>query len=144
MESSNSEDLDCFENLDIKQLIGNIVFISGPMFAGKSDKILNLAEQFESVEAFKPACHIRDGKTISSRTGKQIPCKLVQDIRESKESDRQAIIIDESQFIECNQLIETLDFFKKEKRTLIIAGLRKKNKLEYWPNYKILKKRVIY
>ncbi len=129
------------EVLTKAELDGKITLITGPMFAGKSNEIIALAEQFESVEAFKPAIHTRDGETIRSRTGREIPCHLVSDIAEIKNSRAQAVIIDEFQFIDVEQLKDILEYFKKERRTLIIAGLRKKDRTEYWPNYKLLKEK---
>ena len=124
-----------------EELDGKITLITGPMFAGKSDKIIALAEQIESVEAFKPAIHTRDGETIRSRTGREIPCHLVSDVAEIKNSQAQAVIIDEFQFIDVKQLKDILKYFKKERKTLIIAGLRKKDRTEYWPNYKLIKEK---
>lgn len=129
------------ENFTKESLEKKIVLITGPMFAGKSNKVIEFAEKFDSVEAFKPAIHTRDGEKIKSRTGKEIPCHLVEDIRDVKKSKTQAVVIDEFQFIDKKQLIDILEYFKKEKKTLIIAGLRKKDRLEYWPNYKLLKEK---
>ena len=129
------------EILTKADLDGKITLITGPMFAGKSNEIIALAEKFENIEAFKPAMHTRDGELIKSRTGRKIPCHLVNNMAEVKNSKAQAIIIDEFQFIDVEQLKDILDYFKKEKRTLIIAGLRKKDKVEYWQNYKLLKEK---
>lgn len=129
------------ETLTKAELSEKITLIAGPMFAGKSDEIIELASQFESIEAFKPAIHTRDGETIRSRTGREIPCHLVSDITEIKNSKAEAVIVDEFQFINVEQLKDVLDYVKKEKKTLIIAGLRKKDRVEYWPNYKLLKEK---
>lgn len=129
------------EQLTKTELNGKITLITGPMFAGKSNKIIELAELFESVEAFKPSIHIRDGNTIYSRTGKEIPCHLIDDIEKIKESKAEAIIVDEIQFFNVELLKDVLEYFKREKRTLIIAGLRKKDRIEYWQNYKLLKEK---
>lgn len=110
------------------------------MFAGKSNAILTLTEQFESVEAYKSALHKRDGNFIRSRTGKSIACQLLDDMTQSTQNQAEVTIIDEYQFIPIEQLKEIVENFKRQKRTLIIAGLRKMDRTKYWSNYKYLKK----
>lgn len=113
------------------------------MKASKSKWLIEEANsgKYISVDAFKPLSHNRGGDFIVSRgTDKKLPCKRVMDITEALSSEADCIEIDEYQFFNSDQLKYTLQELKKKPfKTVIVAGLDKKDGLNYWTNYHIVK-----
>ena len=120
-----------------------IIFVNGCMAAGKSKWIIEEAssEKYYTVDAFKPMSQNRAGDFIVSRgTDKKLPCKRVMDITEVLGSKADCVIIDEYQFFNSDQLKYILQELKKKPfKTVIVAGLDKKDGLNYWTNYHIVK-----
>lgn len=120
-----------------------IIFVNGCMHSSKSLFLINEAksDKYCIVEAFKPLSHNRGGSHIVSRgTNDKIPCKRVMDITEALSSEADGIFIDEYQFFNSDQLKYTLQELKKKPfKTVIVAGLDKKDGLNYWTNYHIVK-----
>lgn len=121
-----------------------IIFITGPMRSGKSKYLIEYALKYKDViEAFKPEMDTRDGDFIVSRAmTDKIPCKRIKDARDVLMSNKEIILIDEYQFLQKEQLEDTLKALSKTDKTVIIAGLDKIHTGEYWANFEVVKKYV--
>lgn len=119
-----------------------IIFAFGCMKAAKSKWLIEEANsgKYYTVDAFKPMSQNRGGDFIVSRgTDKKLPCKKVMDITEALASEADCIVIDEYMFFNSDQLKYTLQKLKqKPLTTVLIAGLDKKDGLNYWTNYHIV------
>lgn len=124
----------------------NIKLVFGAMCSGKSKYLIDLYKkeilEKKTVEAFKPMSKNRGGDFIVSRgTDDKLPCKRIMDITEALASKADCVIIDEYQFFNSDQLKYTLQEFKKRPwQSVYIAGLDKKDGLNYWTNYLIVEK----
>lgn len=124
----------------------SIKLVFGAMCSGKSKYLIDLYQkeisEGKTVEAFKPMSQNRGGDFIVSRgTDKKLPCKRVMDITEALASKADTVIIDEYMFFNSDQLKYTLQEFKKRpNQSVVIAGLDKKDGLNYWTNYHIAEK----
>lgn len=119
-----------------------IIFISGCMKAGKSQWLIEEAKsgKYYKIDAFKPLTKNRGGNYIVSRgCESKLSCKKVMDITEAIASKADCIVIDEYQFFNSDQLRYTLQELRKRPFTnVLIAGLDKKDGLNYWNNYHIV------
>lgn len=120
-----------------------IIFVNGCMHSSKSLFLIKEAtsDKYCTIESFKPLSHNRGGDFIVSRgTDDKLPCKRVMDITEALASTANKILLDEYQFFNSDQLKYTLQELKKRPNTtVIVAGLNKKDGLNYWNNYHIVK-----
>ncbi len=87
-----------------------MVLITGPMFAGKSDKLISLIEEDKQTDylVFKPKLDTRS-KNIVSRVGKVIQALEVDSFQEIYDeiinygADLKSVFIDEAQFFKLNK-----------------------------------------
>lgn len=123
---------------------GNMILISGPMYAGKSRQLINMYKKFESEGAnqiaFRPSFDTRT-KTIESRAGGKIPSVSVNNSEEFKEAakSKDIIFIDEFQFFD-EELIKTIIKYQKKGTNFVISGLDKDFLKENFYSYNELKK----
>lgn len=119
-----------------------IIFVSGCMKAGKSKWLIEeaISGTYFKIDAFKPLSKNRGGNYIVSRgCENKLFCKQIMDITEALSSQADCIVIDEYQFFNGDQLKYTLQEFKKRPFTnVLVAGLDKKDGLNYWNNYHIV------
>lgn len=104
-----------------------LTVITGPMFSGKSEKLIDVYSKIynkETVIAFKPSKDKRDGTYIKTRSNSaKVPAKVIQDYKEVLDYiDYKVILIDEAQFIKGNSKI--LSYLSEVKRCdIYVAGL---------------------
>lgn len=104
-----------------------LTVITGPMFSGKSEKLIDVYNKIynkETVIAFKPSKDKRDGTYIRTRGNSvKVPAKVIQDYKEILDyKDYKVILIDEAQFIKGNSKI--LSYLSEVKRCdIYVAGL---------------------
>lgn len=119
-----------------------IIFVSGCMKAGKSQWVIEEAKsgKYYKIDAFKPLTKNRGGNYIVSRgCESKLSCKKVMDITEAIASTADCIVIDEYQFFNSDQLKYTLQELRKRPFVnVLVAGLDKKDGLNYWNNYYIV------
>ena len=106
-----------------------ITVITGPMFAGKSSKLIEIYSNkynTNKIQAFKPSKDIRDKTYIKCRQYlTQIEAKVVknyQDILNNINLEKKVIMIDEAQFIEGDPRI-LLDLSLIYNYEIYVAGL---------------------
>lgn len=126
------------EHIDIVK--NSITSFHGPMFAGKSETLIKITEEFTSVDAFQPLVHTRDGLFIKSRNGKQSKCKLIDSVEEVMSSKSDLIVIDEYQHFDSEMFEKTLIELKRTQRMVIIAGLNINFNIKYKHNFELLQK----
>ena len=108
---------------------GKLILISGPMYAGKSRRLINiyneLVEDNLKAIAIAPAADNRT-KEIASRSGISIPTIKVKSIKdiEKEIKDYDYIFIDEFHFFN-EELISVVKKLLKKKKTLVLSGLDK-------------------
>lgn len=105
-----------------------IKVITGPMFSGKSDELL---EEYDKkyhkskILLFKPLIDTRDYGVVKTRIGKEIPAILIKDLKEIKKYlDKKitTIFIDEANFLIGDAKI-LLDLSINKDIDIFIAGL---------------------
>ena len=103
--------------------------ITGPMFSGKSSKLIEIyVDKYYNgkVQAFKPSKDVRDKTLIRCRQySKQIDAKVVssfEDILKNLEPEGKVLMIDEAQFLSGDPRI-ILDLSLLEDYEIYIAGL---------------------
>ncbi|MBQ2639253.1 MAG: hypothetical protein IJF92_00605 [Bacilli bacterium] len=106
-----------------------ITVYTGPMFAGKSSKLIEKYASIHNVHrvlAFKPSKDTRDKTKIKSReyikTIDAIVIKKFEDILKYVSNDCKVIMIDEAQFIEGDPKV-LLNLSIKEEADIYVAGL---------------------
>ena len=110
---------------------GLITVISGPMFAGKTKKLIeyyrDLKKANKKILVFKHATDARYSQSeIVSHDNERIPTLLVEDIKEIKkflDRDTEVILIDEIQLFFSEEVISFLDNLAKEGKEIIVSGL---------------------
>jgi len=118
-----------------------LTVITGPMFAGKSSKLISMALAHRIAGhytvCFKPSNDVRynknkiathDGKTINAiPIDPNIPSQILTRIQEFKpfsDEEIKVVLVDEAQFFESKSLIKTIeDLLYIDGRTIIISGL---------------------
>ena len=105
-----------------------LTVITGPMFSGKSDELIDVYDRVYNKEVaicFKPSKDKRDGTYIKSRakSNHKIPAKVIENYDEVlKYQDYKVILIDEAQFIKGDWRI--LEYLSEVKDCHIyVAGL---------------------
>lgn len=111
-----------------QQNLEGLHLILGPMFSGKTTKLLEYVHQAqENVISFKPAIDIRyDQGMICSHDGLKREAVVVSSGHElyKKAKNQQMIAIDEVQFFD-DSIIEIVEKLIHEKRTIVVSGLDK-------------------
>ena len=104
-----------------------LTVITGPMFSGKSEKLIDVYNKIynkETVIVFNPSKDKRDGTYIRTRGNSvKVPAKVIQDYKEILDYiDYKVVLIDEAQFIKGNSKI--LSYLSEVKRCdIYVAGL---------------------
>lgn len=106
--------------------------ICGPMFSGKSSKLISLLRRLPHakyvVQAFKPSTDDRRGmSTINSEDGAEYPAYSVKrsvDILDLVEEETDIIGIDEAQFFDM-KLTEVCKELARRGKRVVVAGLDK-------------------
>lgn len=123
---------------------GKIVLVYGPMKSGKSATLIdiynNLIKQGVVVECFKPTIDTRDVGFIKSRAYDfTVPCKMLYNMTDCIKSNADVVMIDEFQFIQSQIILEIVNTFKNNNKTLYIFGLDKIANGDEWPAYSVIK-----
>ena len=106
---------------------GKLILISGPMYAGKSRRLINiyneLVDNDEKAIAITPALDNRT-ETIESRSGISIPSIKVNSIKEieSRLKNYDFVFIDEFHFFN-DEIISVIKKLLKKNKTLVLSGL---------------------
>lgn len=116
-----------------------ITIITGPMFSGKSKKLIDIYERNAKLGykqiCFKPFLDTRDGNTIHSRDSKQmLEAKLIESLYELEDynfDDIECIYIDEAQFLQGD--INILFKLSALGKSIFISGLYAISEQEYFP-----------
>ena len=118
---------------------GKLILISGPMYAGKSRRLINiyneLVDNDEKAIAVTPALDNRT-ETITSRSGVSIPSIKVNSIKEieSEMKNYDFIFIDEFHFFN-DEIISIIKKLLKKNKTLVLSGLDMDFKAENFEAY---------
>lgn len=110
---------------------GNLTVITGPVFAGKTKKLITYYQELKSSEkkllAFKPVIDKRYSNTeIVSHDGERVSAlavKNVDEITNFLDKDIEVILIDEVQLFFSDEVIGYLNNLVKEGREVIATGL---------------------
>jgi thymidine kinase len=122
---------------------GKLILISGPMYAGKSRKLIQIYNELvkdkKKAIAISPAEDFRT-KQISSRNGAKIPTIKVETIKdiEGKIKNYDFIFIDEFHFFN-EELIYIIKKILKKNKTVVLSGLDKDFKAINFEAYDKLK-----
>jgi len=120
-----------------------LTVITGPMFSGKSSKLISMAMAHviagHHVVAYKPVKDIRypeDDKNISTHLGQMFPARsinseladeiplYISDYQRKTETNIDVVVIDEAQFLDGPGLIQSVEWILYERgKTIIISGL---------------------
>ena len=122
---------------------GKLILISGPMYAGKSRRLIHIYEELvedqQTAIAIAPA---EDDRTteITSRSGVSIPTIKVKTIKEieNKIKNYDFIFIDEFHFFN-EELISIIKKILKKNKTVVLSGLDKDFKAVNFEAYDKLK-----
>ena len=118
----------------------SITLITGPMFSGKSEYLIN--EYLEKSKELEILCinYIDDNRYsneeyLSSHNGKKIKCKKVKELNDIKNIEKyKYIIIDEGQFFK--DLFDFCLLYKKKGITIIIGILSSTYKMTLFEQFK--------
>jgi thymidine kinase len=110
---------------------GLITVISGPMFAGKTKKLIeyyhNLKEADKRILVFKPTIDKRYSQTeIVSHDNEKIPALAVKEVKEISQfldQDTEIILIDEVQLFFSDEMVGFFDNLAKEGKQIIATSL---------------------
>lgn len=110
---------------------GSLTVITGPVFAGKTKKLIAYYQELKSSEkkllAFKPVADKRYSDTeIVSHNGEKVPAlavKNVDEITNFLDKDIEIILIDEVQLFFSDEVISYLNGLVKEGKEIIATGL---------------------
>ena len=129
------------ENKNIIFKDSEFILITGPMFAGKSKTLIDLFYQNKNIEAFSPNIDTRTQDIISrDYKDKSIHCKKISNPLEITNSNADIIIVDEFQFLgPVELLVDAVNELKKQKKTIVMAGLDLLASGAEWQNYTRLK-----
>jgi thymidine kinase len=122
---------------------GKLILISGPMYAGKSRKLIQIYNELvndkQKAIAIAPSEDNRTEK-ILSRTGTSIPTIKVEKIKEieNKINNYNFIFIDEFHFFN-EELISIIKKISKKNKTVVLSGLDKDFKAINFEAYDKLK-----
>ncbi len=120
---------------------GEFVLITGPMFAGKSKTLIDLFYEDKNIEAFSPNIDTRTQEIVSrDYKDKSIRCKKISSPLEIINSKANIVVIDEFQFLgPVELLVDAVNELKKQRKTIIMAGLDLLANGAEWKNYTVLK-----
>src|SRR4051794_205354 len=110
---------------------GSLIVITGPMFAGKTKKLIEyyyeLKSKGKSILAFKPVIDERYSQTeIVSHDGEKISAVAIQnieDIAQFLDKKTDVILIDEIQLFFSEEIAGYLDNLAKEGKKIVLSGL---------------------
>ncbi len=110
--------------------LGQIVVVTGSMFAGKSEELIRRARRAlyakQKVQVFKPAMDDRyDEKDAVSHEGRRIPAVPVSDARQLRgaiDKDTDLVCIDEAQFFG-SEIVALAVELADSGREVLLAGL---------------------
>lgn len=115
------------------QYAGTLIMHVGPMFGGKTTALNESAKKFKlagyKVQAFKPTIDDRYSTKdfIVTHDGDKIPCIRIDNMKDLlyhvNVINPDVIAIDELQFIEDNNTVETILSFLENGKTVVLAGL---------------------
>lgn len=114
----------------MKTSIGSITVICGPMYSGKTEKLLSVIRRAQcakkKVQIFKHSLDDRyDKRCIISHTGDKIPSSLISngsELLESVLSSTDLIALDEAQFFDLD-IVNTLMEIRNQGYDIILSGL---------------------
>ncbi len=122
-------------------------FITGTMFAGKSNELIKIIKYFESdiineIYSIRVYKHKRDNRwddltNIYTHDGKLFPCKPINSFKQvlneiNGKKRKQLIFIDEIQFFDFKDS-ENLQLLVQKSEKIFFAGLTKDYKSRYFP-----------
>jgi thymidine kinase len=122
---------------------GKLILISGPMYAGKSRRLINiyneLVKEDKTAIAIAPAADNRT-ENIQSRAGGTIPTKKVEHLHDIEKEIKgyDFIFIDEFHFFN-DELISVVKKLLKKNKTLVLSGLDKDFKAVNFEAYDALR-----
>lgn len=110
-------------------MAGTITLFTGPMFAGKTTRLIELFDQEDTV-AIKPLIDTRHPVGwIISHTGARIPCAMLGENVVSERTKK--VLIDEGQFVE--NLREMCVMFARIGIDVYVSALNATSEQEEWP-----------
>lgn len=106
---------------------GSLTVICGPMFAGKTTKLLSYITNEEDCVVVKPSCDGRYSQTeVVTHDGKRVPCYVVEDTEENEilrfTDTKKKVLIDEVQFMS-GLILYSIQFLLKNGVDVVVAGL---------------------
>ncbi|MEP7166677.1 MAG: thymidine kinase [Candidatus Woesebacteria bacterium] len=111
-------------------MIGKLMIVTGPMFAGKTTALLSAASRYpaDRIRIFKPKIDVRYSKqAVVSHTGEQIPAILIDqdcpDLLSSLAGNTQAIFIDELNFFDFDSLSPQIEAVRAKNIEVFGYGL---------------------
>lgn len=118
--------------------IGNLTLYYGPMFAGKTKKLIENYNKHKNSKAFKPSFDTRN-KNIQSRDGKEIECTSLKNSKQLLKTNLKGIeniYIDEVQFFD-KKILKVIYKLRKKGFNVYVAGLES----DYtFKKYEVIKK----
>jgi thymidine kinase len=116
---------------NILNMNGSITIIAGPMFSGKTKKLIehyhDLKKNNKKVLVFKSAIDERYSQAeVVSHDNEKIPALVVKEVREIRQfldKDTEVILIDEVQLFFSEEVVSFLDNLAKDGKEIIATGL---------------------